>query len=202
MERYLLFDAKCPVCNRLAQAIEKESGGRLKVRSLYDREMQEVLNQTRPGWRWEPMLVEVQGKQVRVFSGLGMRLRMAIVLGWWRTYHVVQILREAGVGITGISVERRWFLRQAGLWTLGLTLSGLASLGLESTRLAAWASEKSQEFKALDPALRNGVGHNARSIGVRAYNVSRKGDETIVNFSHIDPSKQGTLHIQWFDYTN
>ncbi|MGQ9513335.1 MAG: hypothetical protein ACUVTA_09195 [Thermodesulfitimonas sp.] len=127
---------------------------------------------------------------------------MAVVLGWRGTYRVVRILREAGVGITGVSIERRWFLKQAGLWALGLTLSGLASLGLESTRLAAWASEKSQQFKALDPAVRDGVGHNPRSIGVKAYDVSRKGDETIVNFSHIDPSKQGTLHIQWFDQTN
>lgn len=164
--------------------------------------MKALLNQARPRLEWEPTLIEVREHRVQVYTGLAMRLRMAVVLGWRRTYRVVRILREAGVGITGISVERRWFLKQAGLWTLGLTLSGLASLGLESTRLAAWASEKTRGLSDLNPALRKRVSHSAWILGIRSYDVSRNGDETLVKFSHIDPSKTGVLDIQWFDQTN
>ncbi|MGQ9513048.1 hypothetical protein [Thermodesulfitimonas sp.] len=196
MERYLLFDAKCPVCNRLARTIEKEARGRVKVRSLYDREMQAVLNQVRPGWRWEPLLLEIKEERVRVYSGLSMRLRMAIVLGWRRTYRVVQILREAGVGITGVSIERRWFLKQAGLWALGLTLSGLASLGLESTRLAAWAKGKAVEVNGWSPKGPNGVAYEAWKLGVRAYDISPNDQGIVVSFSHVDPAKQGVLSIE------
>jgi hypothetical protein len=77
-ERYLLFDGGCSVCAALAREVETLSGGRLRVRSLRDPEVQALLDRARPGWRWEPMLVEIEGERVRVLAGLSLRaLRVA-----------------------------------------------------------------------------------------------------------------------------
>ncbi len=70
MKRYLLFDAGCPACTRVARAIERESNGWLTARSLHDPKMQALLRKARPEWRWEPTLLEVDSEHVRVFTGL------------------------------------------------------------------------------------------------------------------------------------
>jgi hypothetical protein len=75
-ERRLLYDAGCSVCAALAREVETLSGGRLQVRNLRDPEVQALLDRARPGWQWEPMLVEIEGKRVRVFTGLAMRARL------------------------------------------------------------------------------------------------------------------------------
>jgi len=75
-KRWLLYDAGCSVCAALAWEVEALSGGRLQVRSLRDPEVQALLDRARPGWRWEPMIVEIEGKRVRVFTGLAMRARL------------------------------------------------------------------------------------------------------------------------------
>ncbi len=72
-ERWLLYDAGCSVCAALAREVEALSGGRLRVRSLRDPEVQALLDRARPGWRWEPMLVEVEGERMQVLAGLSMR---------------------------------------------------------------------------------------------------------------------------------
>ncbi|WP_201386454.1 hypothetical protein [Ktedonobacter sp. SOSP1-52] len=48
MQRYLLFDAGCLVCNSVAQAIEKAAEGWLVARSLSDQEVQKQLAQAKP----------------------------------------------------------------------------------------------------------------------------------------------------------
>jgi predicted DCC family thiol-disulfide oxidoreductase YuxK len=49
-ERYLLFDGGCSVCAALARKVETLGGGRLRVRSLRDPEVQALLDCARPGW--------------------------------------------------------------------------------------------------------------------------------------------------------
>ena len=44
-------------------------------------EVQALLDRARPGWQWEPMLVEIEGERVRVLAGLAMRWRLVQVLG-------------------------------------------------------------------------------------------------------------------------
>ncbi|WP_448601219.1 hypothetical protein [Thermoflexus hugenholtzii] len=46
------------------------------VHSPRDPEVQALLDRARPGWQWAPMLLEVEGEQVRVFTGLAMRARL------------------------------------------------------------------------------------------------------------------------------
>jgi hypothetical protein len=58
---------------------------------LRDPEIQVLLNRARPGWRWEPMLVEIEGERVRVLAGLSLRARLVQVLGPAQALRVTQL---------------------------------------------------------------------------------------------------------------
>ncbi|WP_448605331.1 hypothetical protein [Thermoflexus hugenholtzii] len=112
-ERYLLFDSGCAVCTALAREVEALSGGRLGVRSLREPEVQALLNQACPGWRWEPMLVEIEGERVRVWAGLSLRARLVQVLGPIRALRVAQTVARMGGPVLGVDWGRRRFLGRA-----------------------------------------------------------------------------------------
>jgi predicted DCC family thiol-disulfide oxidoreductase YuxK len=101
-ERYLLFDGGCAVCAALAREVETLSGGRLGVRSLRDPEVRALLDRARPGWRWEPMLLEIEGERVRVFTGLAMRWRLVQLLGPVRALRVAQVVARHGGPVLGV----------------------------------------------------------------------------------------------------
>ena len=126
--RWLLYDAGCSVCAALAREVEALSGGRLRVRSLRDPEVQALLDRARPGWQWEPMLVEIEGERARVFAGLAMRMRLLQILGPARALRVAQAVARMGGPVLGVDWGRRDFLRRAGGALLGLlTLQGLGA---------------------------------------------------------------------------
>ena len=52
MQRYLLFDAGCAVCNQLARAIEEAAGGKLEAVSIRERRAVKWLDQVYPA-SWE-----------------------------------------------------------------------------------------------------------------------------------------------------
>lgn len=56
MERILLFDSGCQSCSSIADEVQALADGWLTVRSLRDAEMRAVLDEARPGWRFEPTL--------------------------------------------------------------------------------------------------------------------------------------------------
>jgi hypothetical protein len=120
--RWLLYDAGCSICAALAREVEALSGGRLRVRSLREPEIQALLDRARPGWQWEPMLVEIEGEQVRVFAGLSLRARLVQVLGPVRALRVAQAVARMGGPVLGVDWGRRRLLRQS------LALAGLALL--------------------------------------------------------------------------
>jgi hypothetical protein len=113
-ERYLLFDGGCSVCAALAREVEALSGGRLGVRNLRDPEIQVLLNRARPGWRWEPMLLEIERERVRVFAGLAMRMRLLQILGPARALRVAQAVARMGGPVLGVDWGRRRLLQQGG----------------------------------------------------------------------------------------
>jgi len=84
------------------------------VRSLREPEVQARRNPARPGWRWEPMLVEIEGERVRVFTGLAVRWRLVQVLGPVRALRVAQAVARHGGPVLGVDWGRRDFLRRAG----------------------------------------------------------------------------------------
>ena len=83
------------------------------VRSLRDPEVQARLDRARPGWRWEPMLLEIEGERVRVFTGLAMRARLAQVLGPVPALRVAQAVARTGGPVLGVDWGRRRFLGRA-----------------------------------------------------------------------------------------
>ena len=51
------------------------------MRSLREPEVQARRNPARPGWRWGPMLLEIEGERVRVFTGFALCWRLVQILG-------------------------------------------------------------------------------------------------------------------------
>lgn len=123
VERYLLFDSGCTTCSRLATAIEKESGGRIILRSLHELDIQLMLMNTRPGWKWEPTLLEVNGDQVRAFTGLAMRGRLIATLGLRKALRIACLVYQAGVPLAGVDLERRKVLKSSGALLAGVFLA-------------------------------------------------------------------------------
>jgi len=126
-KRYLLFDSGCSLCTEVARRVEEAAGGWLEARSLRDPEMRALLDRARPGWKWEPTLVEVAGDEVRVYQGLGMRVRMVRGLGIKKTLLIIKVVNKP-MNTQGFDASRRWFLsRTSGF--LMLLLFGRAEFG-------------------------------------------------------------------------
>lgn len=125
MERYLLFDSGCLACSGLAHEIEQAAGGWLSVRSLRSAEVQRHLDRAAPGWKWEPMLLELDGDTARVHRGIDMRLRIAAGVGPRRAWAIAVLVQQAGEALTEAQNGRRNFLKgSAGVMAgvvLGLT---------------------------------------------------------------------------------
>jgi|GEM_PF-5118548 len=119
MERYLLFDSGCSLCTAMVRQVEDASDGKLMARSLRDPDVRSVLDEVKPGWRWEPMLLEVDGDRRRVYAGRKMQFRMLRLLGWRRSLDTLRVLYEHDVSSVTPSAGRRSFLRH----TYGFALS-------------------------------------------------------------------------------
>lgn len=132
MNRYLLFDSGCSHCSNLAKAIEQEVDGKMVIRSLHDSAMKELLNRECPGWRWEPMLVEERGDQVRVFRGGAMSRQLIKVLGLRRMRRIARLVRVTETNSLANSNGRRAFLHKAGVSAISLVL--LPSFGFREWR--------------------------------------------------------------------
>ena len=102
------------MCAALAREVKARSGGQLGVRSLWEPEVRALLDRARPGWQWEPMLVEIEGERVRVFTGLAMRWRLVQVLGPVRALRAAQAVTRMGGPVLGVDWGRRRLLQQGG----------------------------------------------------------------------------------------
>lgn len=122
MERFLLFDSGCSLCTELAKAIERETDGRLKARSLREPEVKVLLDRAQPNWRWEPTLLEVDGERVRAFTGLAMRTRLLMKLGLKRTWRIAKLAHQAGMPLMEFGIGRREFIKRGVALLAGLFL--------------------------------------------------------------------------------
>ncbi|MCX7690977.1 hypothetical protein [Thermoflexus sp.] len=158
--------------------VESRSDGRLRARSSREAEVQALLDRARPGWRWEPMSLEVDGEQARVYTGLPMRLRLVGILGPVRALRVAQIVARFGGPVLGVDVGRRDFLRRA----LGALAGWIAlrSVGQPAAAAAAPPSPAAPglppirqsrllEGEAREALLRKFQGHpDLRALGMKA----------------------------------
>jgi hypothetical protein len=117
VQRFLLFDMGCSICENVAQDIEMAAGGWLLARGLQDAEMSALLKQYRPGLLVEiqPALLEVDGDRVKVRTGVALSWSLLLGLGPQRARRVLSLalgaarLKDAQAGVT-----RRSLLASAG----------------------------------------------------------------------------------------
>jgi hypothetical protein len=90
------FDAGCMTCSELASRIEERAGNKIEVLSLDDpfmaRWREQALGKDAP---WVPTLVEVEGDEIRAWTGVRMGARLSRALGPLATWRVMQVLGEA-----------------------------------------------------------------------------------------------------------
>ncbi len=113
-KRCSLFDSGCSLCTEVARRVEEAAGGWLEARSLRDPEMQALLDKAKPGWKWEPTLVEVDGDGVRVYQGLRMRVRMVRGLGVRKAWDIIKSIYQANIQLQRVDEGRREFIAKTG----------------------------------------------------------------------------------------
>ncbi|MBI4671637.1 MAG: redoxin family protein [Chloroflexi bacterium] len=101
VKHYILFDSGCAQCTDVAAAIEKESSGALLGMSLYAPEAKQLLDRARPGWKFEPTLLEVDGEHVRAFTGLQMRTHLVTFLNPLQLLKIARVVQQAGIPLLG-----------------------------------------------------------------------------------------------------
>lgn len=135
--RQLLFDSGCSLCTQLARDIERESSGLLTARSLRDPDLQALLDVQRPGWRWEPMLLEDNGRAVRVWSGFPLRLRLLSLLGLKRSLRVAAMVARLEHSRRATFQQERRALLKSGVAAIGVmalgSLAGILGIGQPAT---------------------------------------------------------------------
>jgi len=179
MERYLLFDSGCHMCSSIARVVEGECSGWLTVRSLREVEMQKLLAQVDPRWKWTPTLVEVSDQQVHIFTGWRMRLRLLQKLGLPRSLRLLTSIATNTVQTP--SQSRRRLLKGGGLLAIGMGLG--AGLWPKSVQ----GSPRKEPDQP---------GSLPKSEGVTSYTLIERDDNenTIrIHFTHVDPSKSGIV---------
>jgi hypothetical protein len=202
-KRWLLFDSACSVCRQLAQEIERETGGVVTARSLRTPQVQAMLDQARPGWRWEPTLLEVGEDHLRAFTGLGMAFRLVRILGLRRAWQVERLAYRALAPTARMHKERRQFLRYSGGMLFSLLASSiLAACGASTTSApsptATSTTKVSGEFVAKDLTTHTYVGLSTDGQHVIAY-VCDGDKEHPITFSHWFT---GTVNRNMMDLTN
>jgi hypothetical protein len=104
---FLLFDSACSACSARAREVERLTEGLLVARILHESGVQAWLNQARPGWHWEPVLLEVDRELPRAFTGLGMTFRLVRILGVLRAGRVARLVQRAPMPTSRMH-EERW----------------------------------------------------------------------------------------------
>ncbi|MCA1655660.1 MAG: hypothetical protein LC635_04285 [Pseudonocardiaceae bacterium] len=152
------------------------------MRSLHDSEVRELLNTGRPGWRWEPTLLTVDGERVRVSTGPAMVARLTAGLGLRRATRVARLARQALAVRTESSEGRRSFLRKAGAGFVALT--GLA-IGAQGAASASGAPSAGGE--RMLPM--NGVAKTDAVRAARAAEAVRAAERTLAAQGYVaEPS--------------
>ncbi|MDQ3695702.1 MAG: twin-arginine translocation signal domain-containing protein [Chloroflexota bacterium] len=193
MARYLLFDSACAACSSLAIDIARETDGILAVRGLHEPFIQDALNRGRPGWRWEPTLLETDGDIIRVSTGLPLRTRLLGLLGPRRAWCVAQLVAEAQVPLISAKQSRRGFVKHGA--AVGAGLAGAILLGPGPGTVQAQGDDnESAEFEAQG---RNKPGKHSRKAGIRRWRVRKKGSGYTVMFEHRDRKLSGQAEINF-----
>lgn len=161
-QRLLLFDSACGQCRALARTVERAADGRLVARSLREPAVQALLGAARPGWRWQPTLLELTGDHPRAYTGLGMAARIVTRLGPRRAWRLVRTVSRLSQPAAGLGAGRRRFLRAAG-GGVALALAGPGLLQIPGRRTA---SAQAQDNSVTTTTFVGTVADTGASIGI------------------------------------
>ena len=133
MERFLLFDAGCAACSRLARALQEELGDRARLTSFDEPAGRDLLERTGVGAA-RPVLVEVDlAGTARAYAGLALYRRLRRLLGTRAALRFARSLRRArrerAAGGGSDLTTRRRFLRRIVLGAGGVLAGGAATHG-------------------------------------------------------------------------
>ena len=137
MNRYLLFNAGCGDCSRIAQQIQERSGTTLIVRSIAEFQIQQYLNKALPKkWKWEPMVMEVSEDEqdIHVYTGVNLRLRLIQVMGVSKALSIGNLIFKSSQSTHPVE-DRRSFLRYGGSVMAGLAVLGLKPIQDSATQV-------------------------------------------------------------------
>ena len=99
------------------------------VHSLRETDIQALLQQTKPSWKWEPMLLDKEGEEIHIYTGLNLRIRLLLALGPRKTWNVLKVIYQQGTVAHHPNLSRRKIIRWA-----APVLGGLA-IGLGVSRV-------------------------------------------------------------------
>jgi predicted DCC family thiol-disulfide oxidoreductase YuxK len=196
MQRYLLFDAGCIVCNSIAQAIELAAKGWLVARSLSDQEVQKQLAQAKPDWKWEPTLLEVDQEHITVSTGTKLRFKLLCGLGPQRTWQTIQLMQQAIAPKDVLNSQRRKFFVRSGAVVGGILLGiGAGPLVPSLAPLVQAQAKSSPKFSTyhLSPEAahqRLANSHTFRDVSQRLGNPDW---EQVYAYQSIDGSSKGLV---------
>lgn len=130
MERYLVYDPGCSVCNNIAATIQEAVGDKLQAVSIRDPWTMSLLDRAFPrGWKFAPYLMTIDQDGVRAWTGVGLAMRLGLLLGPRKAFRVLSMLpryqpvSELEGGVRGIS--RRNALKLSGAVAAALVAVGL-----------------------------------------------------------------------------
>lgn len=114
MTRYLLYDSKCSVCTNLANNIKEATDGWLKVASLSDPHIRQLLKRAGSEHLWEPTLLVKSTSGWKTYTGAKMKVYIAQNLGLRKSLELNKLVRSINTP-EKFATNRRNFLRKIGV---------------------------------------------------------------------------------------
>lgn len=140
MRRYLIYDAGCSACERIAEEIGTITGSKLELISIWAPEATALLDEALPeGWGIAPYLVVSERGRVRAWTGVAAAARLALLAGPRKVWRLWRVARRYGISLpigarpaTDQGVTRRSFLKLS-----AALATALAGLGLRPSAARA-----------------------------------------------------------------
>lgn len=122
MERYLVYDSGCSICDQLAGVVRDAAGGKIEPISIRGEKAKALLDEAFPsGWGYAPYLVAVDGGRVRAWTGTASALHLTRLVGVRKALRIWNAARKSGVYLPpggglgeGPALSRRAFVKLAG----------------------------------------------------------------------------------------
>ncbi len=99
-EHYIVFDANCPTCCRLAQLIKQVAGSQLNLINIHTEETKSLLDKAFPnGWVHNPYLIQINSGKIRAWTHLNATIRLIWLLGIRKSFLILRRGQQAGLKV-------------------------------------------------------------------------------------------------------